>query len=142
MNDAGKIGSFTPGPLTMRVSPRFPHDIEIVAASGEVVRSFRMPCHSSADQSVGETVSGVNLPADWQEEGAAANACAVADGRLYAAAPDLLEALKEAHGAVNDAFGQANAEYQGLDYLASKYDDKIASFRAKAKAAILKAEGR
>lgn len=54
---------------------------------------------------------------------------------------DLVAALKAAYGAVNDAFGQANAEYQGLDHLASKYDDKIRAFREQARAAIAKATG-
>jgi hypothetical protein len=139
MNDAGKIGSFTPGPLTMRVSPRFPHDIEIVAASGEVVRSFRMPCHSSADQSVGETVSGVNLPADWREEGAAANACAVADGRLYAAAPDLLDALKSAERWLSAMHSETEEGVETeLREVHSAAWEQIDKFRA----AILKAEGR
>ncbi len=66
----------------------------------------------------------------------------IANGNLIAAAPDLLEALKAAYGAINDAFGQANAEQQGLDNLASKYDDKISAFRAKARAAIAKAQAR
>jgi fructose-bisphosphate aldolase class 1 len=49
---------------------------------------------------------------------------------------ELIALLKESYGAVNDAFGQANAEYQGLDHLASKYDEKIQAFRAKVRAAL------
>lgn len=79
----------------------------------------------------------------WDQRQWESDAAEVPDANPHVtAAADLLEVAKAAYGAVNDAFGQANAEYQGLDYLASKYDDKIRAFREKAKAAIAKAEGR
>ena len=97
----------TPGPLSVSFGTKWPFDILIVNQSGDVVHRELLPCHSSKDKNFEEALNCWNFKASEQEEYAAINKRAVADAYLRAAAPDLLEALKQIAG--NDPYHQSSA---------------------------------
>lgn len=86
---------YTPGPLTVRVSDKWPHDIETINSAGEVVFSRGLPCHSTHQKNAQEAMAGAGLPADWKA--AERNSQALADEVLRASAPDLLAVLQKIH---------------------------------------------
>jgi hypothetical protein len=70
------------------------------------------------------------------DDGTSDNSMGVANGRLIAAAPDLLAALREADAAVNCALAMAEQGVAPPDW------DWLREVRERARAAIAKAEGR
>jgi len=85
--------SHTPGPLTVKVSDKWPFDIETIGADGLVKFVTRMPCNSTSDGSAKDAIECKNFKQSEREEYSAINRRAVADDVLRAAAPELLEAL-------------------------------------------------
>lgn len=112
----------TPGPLTVRVSERWPYDIETVNADGQVVFSDRMPAHSTAMRSHEDLWEGVGFPARERAEVVELNRRAVADATIRASAPDLLEALQaivRQHDKFRERCGNQTDAY---DLIASRYE--------------------
>jgi len=104
----------TPGPLTVRVSERWPYDIETVNADGDVVFFDRMPAYSTAMRSHEDLWKGVGFPARKREEVVEVNRRAVADATIRAAAPDLLEALGEMEAACERIASERSPQVYGL----------------------------
>lgn len=104
----------TPGPLTVRVSERWPYDIETMNSDGRVVFSDRMPAHSTAMRSHNDLWKGEGFPAREREEVVELNRRAVADATIRAAAPDLLEAaqnfIRWAEEPADDSVGMAREQ--------------------------------
>jgi hypothetical protein len=89
------VSAHTPGPLTVKVSERWPFDIETYDARGVVIFSDRMPCHSTEDKTAKQAIECRHFARDEREQHAAINRRAIADAVLRAAAPDLLAALRD-----------------------------------------------
>lgn len=51
----------TPGPLTVRVNPKWPFDIETRDAQGDVVFSRPMPAYSSSHRTVEDVLSAKGM---------------------------------------------------------------------------------
>lgn len=85
----------TPGPLHVVTSNSWPFDISICDAQGSVVDVLRLPAHSTAHKTFADALNYRGI--DHSEAGRCreANQRALADAHLRAAAPELLEALKE-----------------------------------------------
>lgn len=96
----------TPGPLVVSVETEWPFKIVTKNAAGDVVFADDMPCHSTSHKSVADVMAGTGIDPKWNAP--ENNARAVADAVLRAAAPELLEALREVlkhekwHAAVAD----------------------------------------
>ena len=80
--------------LTVRINNKFPFTIETVDQNGKVVRRRDMPGVSTAQKTVADVMSGRYMPSDLVQPTAEANAKAVADEVLHAAAADLRDALR------------------------------------------------
>lgn len=93
MTYSPKQTPWTPGPLTVQVSPRWPFDIETINADGELVFCDRMPAHSTSMRSLDDFWLGVGFKGAEREEVIVANRRALADATIRAAAPELYEAL-------------------------------------------------
>ena len=93
------MSAHTPGPLTVKVADKWPFRIETFDAAGELVFCRDMPCYSTKQKSAKECMDGLYL-GDLAEHAASVNAKAVADEVLRAAAPELLEALKDLRAAI------------------------------------------
>ena len=87
--------SHTPGPLTVKVSDKWPFDIETIGADGLVKFVTRMPFHSTSDRRAEDAIECKNFKQSEREEYSAINRRAIADDVLRAAAPELLEALQK-----------------------------------------------
>lgn len=113
----------TPGPWQLEIRPR-------------TDKPWTCFSHVSSDK-WGELAVVVTAMEDEEElstEG-------VANARLIAAAPELLEALIGAQKAVISAYSQAHAEWQNADKRAERLDAQVQSWRETARAAIAKATG-
>lgn len=98
----------TPGPLTVRVNPKWPFDIETLDAQGDVVFSRPMPAYSSSHRTVEDVLSAKGMEPHCVE----GNRRALADEILRAAAPDLaasmqglLATAREQHDALQSLLG-------------------------------------
>lgn len=89
----------TPGPWKLSQSTQFPFDL-VVHASGEEILSMRLWAHASGQKTPADAMDGVGFKGDERNQVRAALARQVADLTLASAAPDLLEALKGAIGAL------------------------------------------
>ena len=83
----------TPGPLTVKITDKWPFRIETFDENGNVVFSRDLPAHSSKDKTPNEAVNCLNFPHDQREQWSQENHKALADEVLRAAAPELLKAL-------------------------------------------------
>lgn len=86
------MSNYTPGPLFVSVEDKWPFSIVTTNSAGTVVFKRDMPCNSTSHRNAKDAIAAVDTPAEWF--GAEANARAIADETLRAAAPDLLEALQ------------------------------------------------
>lgn len=90
---------FTPGPLFVRQPERWPFDVEIVDASGEVISRESRHSYNSKQETIEDVMTAYRMrsPGDpnFAEECIAANQKQLANAYLRAAAPDLFDALKE-----------------------------------------------
>lgn len=84
---------FTSGPLTIRISREWPFDIQTIDERGVVVFVERMPCGSSRDKTPDDAINAKHFKEDARESCREANRRAIADARIRASAPTLLEAL-------------------------------------------------
>ena len=90
------LSKHTPGPLFVTISDEWPFCIETKNASGKVVFSQSMPCHSSDDKSARQALHCLNFKAKDRYECEAVNQRALADAILRAAAPELLAVVQSA----------------------------------------------
>lgn len=116
----------TPGPLTVRQQNKWPFDIEIVDASGEVVFTEKRFAYSTSHKSLEDVMNAVGISGANSNLAIEGNARQLADAYLRAAAPDLLDALI----ALRSAELEDNCSAES-----------ILALRAKADAAIRKALG-
>lgn len=84
----------TPGPLFVVHVDKYPFDIQIQDAHGNVIHQEPRYAHSTQARSIADVMSGVGFRGKEKDEAVAANARQLADICLRAAAPDLLEALR------------------------------------------------
>lgn len=82
----------TPAPLFARVDEKWPFDIVTRDANGDTVFVDRMPSYSTRHETAKEAIEGKGMPPEWLAR--EVNERAIADAILRAAAPELLEALK------------------------------------------------
>lgn len=85
--------NYTRGPLTVEIEQCFPFDIVTLNSQGGVEFRRRMPAHSTRQACAEQCMAGMYMKS-YQEDAVLLNARAVADERLRAAAPELLEALR------------------------------------------------
>lgn len=123
------MSAYTKGPLTVKVTERWPFNIETLDAEGDVIFSTRMPCNSTRDKSADDAINCVNFPGDKRAEYAAINRRAVADDVLRAAAPDLLEALES----VLDSIGALTKRHELYGHMSEKEADQVFAAIAKAR---------
>lgn len=98
----------TLGPLTVRVNPKWPFNIETLDVQGEVVFVRTMPANSTSHRTVEDVLSAKGMEPDCAES----NQRALADEILRAAAPDLAAAVagllataREQHEALQSLLG-------------------------------------
>lgn len=87
------MNKHTPGPLYVSINEKWPFSILTKNKDGEIVFSESMPCYSTSHKNAKQAIEGHGMPHDWHAE--EKNRAAIANAVLRAAAPDLLEALKE-----------------------------------------------
>ena len=85
----------SPAPWRVEIEDRSPFKIRTLDADGDIIASECMPCHSSNDKTLYDAINCVNFPRGRREEYSAINRLAIANATLRAAAPELLEALRE-----------------------------------------------
>lgn len=104
----------TPGPLFVRQPEKWPFNIEIVDAAGEMVFEERRYCYGSGQESI-EDVMNCRGFRNTREDPHFVDRCIelnerqLADAHLRAAAPELLEALDRLQSAVDRYFGPSQA---------------------------------
>jgi hypothetical protein len=98
----------TPGPFTVRVSPKWPFNIETLDSAGEVVFSRVMPANSTDHMTIEDVLAAKGMEPACAE----ANRRALVDEILRAAAPDLAAAMqgllataREQHEALQSLLG-------------------------------------
>jgi hypothetical protein len=86
----------TPGPLFVRQPEKWPFHVEIVNEAGEIVASEHRYAYSTSHKTINDVMTARGFRMDDADKAIAANERQLADAYLRAAAPELLEALKEA----------------------------------------------
>jgi len=89
------MSKHTKGPLKVAVSDKWPFDIVTTAEDGSVRFVTRLPCFSTEDRNAKDAVECRSFKPSEREEYAAINRQTIADEVLRAAAPELLQALKQ-----------------------------------------------
>jgi hypothetical protein len=82
----------TPGPLTVKPFKEYPFDILTVNSKDEVVFRTKLPAHCTSDKTFEQAFKCVHFGIDEDREKCIeANERALADEKLRAAAPELLQ---------------------------------------------------
>jgi hypothetical protein len=87
-------GGHTPGPWVLEQSEQFPFDLIVRDAAGTEILRERLWAHASGQKTASEAMDGVGFRGAERDEVRVVLARQMADLRLAASAPDLLEALK------------------------------------------------
>lgn len=96
--DIYRFVGHTKGPLTVRVSEKFPFDIETLDSSGSVVFRSRLLAIHSEDRSPKDAVLCRNFEPAERAHCEKMNRIAIGDEMLRAAAPDMLRLLQSIIG--------------------------------------------
>ena len=134
----------TPGPLFVVQVNKWPFDIQIQDAHVNVIHQEPRCAYSTKAQSIDDVMNGVGFNAEAKDDAVAGNARQLADARLIAAAPELLEAAisnAEYRAARDSEFGRGyNSAKSGQPRnLQKESSDWYAGYDARA--AIAKAVG-
>lgn len=122
----------TPGPMTVKQDEAWPFDIRIIAPDGREVLNWNLSCHTSKDKTIDDAMTARHWPPEEREEVRALNAEQLATAHLFAAAPDLLAALKEASCWIPDGSRRTPEERGAQCVTAYDVDAMIALAIAKA----------
>lgn len=85
----------TPGPLHVDTDKRFPFDLLLVDATGNIIARESRYAYSTKQKTVEDVMTGRYLDPDIRVDAVLANERQLADMVLRAAAPELLELIKE-----------------------------------------------
>jgi hypothetical protein len=84
---------YTRGPLKVSIIDHLPFHIITTDESDRIVFIQAMPCYSSKDKCVDDVITCRNMDVEIREACSQLNKKAIADARLRAAAPDMIDAL-------------------------------------------------
>lgn len=101
----------TPGPLIVRQPESFPFDIQIVDSNGDVVFRESRYAYATKQETVKDVMQGHGFPFNQRDAVIEANERQLADARLRAAAPDLLDALNEMLNDIEGLIGESAGVY-------------------------------
>lgn len=91
-----------PGPWKLKQGIEWPFYLEIVDSNGTEILSTPLPCHSSKDNTIEETINCVNFKTGDREKCKEMNKTTISNFHLIASAPDLLEACIQAQQWIGD----------------------------------------
>lgn len=132
---------YTRGPLTVRLSSKWPFHVETVDQNGQVVFSEDLVCSSTSHQTREDAIECRGFTRESRRSARALIQRQLANAYLRAAAPELLEALEAADRAVNNAIGSEQLSDQGIHGKAARLNDKVWEWRKMREAALKKARG-
>ena len=86
---------FTKGPWFVRQEEKWPFDINIVDSNGQIVSNEPRYAYSSRQETIEDVMTAYRFPKDERDAAIKANETQLANAHLRAAAPELLEFVKE-----------------------------------------------
>jgi len=110
----------TPGPLHVQQDSQWPYNIRVCEHSGATIYSEHLICSSSSWKGLDDARNLVGIYGVERDEWSALMERQMADMQLRAAAPDLLEALEGAIGALEQDLDagrdSGDADWEGIAY--------------------------
>lgn len=86
----------TRGPWHVEQIAKWPFDIRIVSADGEVVSVSKRSCYSTKHKDIEDVMNAIGFAEDWKDIAIRENETQLANEILKSAAPDLFEACMRA----------------------------------------------